>query len=65
MPFPIDEGWIREAETKIGRELPESYIARTTQMNGGNTPDDRWILHPIADTSDRTRLKRTANHIIH
>jgi len=33
-------------------------------MNGGNTTDDRWILHPIADASDRTRLKRTANHVI-
>lgn len=26
--------------------------------------DDDWQLYPIADTSDRRRLARTANHVI-
>lgn len=34
--------------------------------NGGEieTPDDLWILYPVFDTSDRKRIKRTANHIV-
>lgn len=36
------------------------------QSNGGEVEadDDDWILHPIADTSDRKRLARTAKHIV-
>lgn len=48
----------------LGRQLTSSYVPHMHQTNGGNTPDDVWILHPIADTSDRTRFKRTPNHIL-
>lgn len=27
------------------------------------TPPDSWILYPIFDTSDKTRLKRTCNDV--
>src|SRR5215467_12514517 len=35
--------------------------------NGGRVLayDDVWDLHPILDTSDRKRLKRTCNDILH
>ncbi len=64
MSFPLDLDRIHDIEKTLGRRLPASYVAHMQQANGGNTPGDAWILHPIADTSDRTRLKRTANHIL-
>ena len=35
--------------------------------NGGERKFSRaiWYLHPIKDTSDRKRLKRTCNHVLH
>jgi hypothetical protein len=35
------------------------------EMNGGEfeTNEDSWILHPVFDTSDKKRIKRTANNI--
>ncbi len=66
MPFDLEESFILEAERQLGANLPRSYTAAMARSNGGEveTQDDVWQLHPIADTSDRKRLARTANHII-
>lgn len=66
MPFPVDDSLIRAAEEELGRRLPETLRLRLARSNGGEitTDDDDWILHPVADPSDRKRLARTASHII-
>ena len=66
MPFDLAEPYILEAERELGASLPVSYKTAMAQSNGGELEalDDVWQLHPIADSSDRKRLARTANHII-
>jgi hypothetical protein len=66
MPFDLDELFILEAERELGTKLPASYRSAMAQLNGGEVEvaDDVWQLHPIADTSERKRLARTANHIL-
>jgi len=66
MPFDLGVPCIVEAERQLGASLPVSYKAAMSRSNGGEIEarDDVWQLHPIADTSDRKRLARTANHII-
>jgi hypothetical protein len=66
MPFDLAESFILEAERRLGASLPASYKTAMARSNGGEIEalGDVWQLHPIADTSDRRRLARTANHII-
>ena len=66
MPFDLAETFILEAERQLGASLPSSYKTAMSRSNGGEieAADDVWHLHPIADTSHRKRLARTANHII-
>lgn len=66
MPFDLAESFILAAEQKLGAKLPESYRSSMLRENGGEleTEEDAWQQYPIADTSDRKRLSRTANHII-
>lgn len=66
MPFDLAESFIAATERELGAELPASYKAAMALSNGGEVEvaHDAWQLHPIADTSDRKRLARTANHII-
>jgi hypothetical protein len=64
MPFPVDCSFVTAAEEQLGVRFPESYVLSMCASNGGNTPDDRWILHPIYDSSDRKRMKRTSNHVV-
>lgn len=66
MPFDLAESFILAAERQLGASLPTSYKTAMARSNGGEVEaaDDVWQLHPIADTSDRKRLARTANHII-
>lgn len=67
MAFAVDIAMVKRAESKLGRKLPLGYVAKMCQHNGGEVdagPDD-WVLHPIFDDSDRTRLKRTCNDILH
>lgn len=64
MSFPIELARIREVEQTLGRQLPDGYVAHMQRANGGNTPDDRWILHPFFDATDRARIKRTAQHVL-
>lgn len=67
MPFPVDEKWINEAETKLGFILPLSYRQTISKENGGHITinGETWDLYPIWDKSDRKRLKRTCNDIVH
>ena len=67
MPFSVDEKWILEAEERLGVILPRSYRESISKENGGyiKINDETWDLYPIWDKSDRKRLKRTCNDIVH
>ena len=66
MPFDLGEPFIIAAESRLGARLPAAYRSAMLRSNGGElvVEDDDWMLYPIADTSDRKRLSRSANHII-
>jgi hypothetical protein len=66
MPFDLNESFVLAAEQELGARLPESYRAAMLRANGGEleVQEDSWLQYPIADTSDRKRLSRSANHII-
>jgi hypothetical protein len=66
MPFDLAEPFILAAESDLGTRLPAGYRRAMLRSNGGElfVDDDEWVLYPIADTSDRKRLSRSANHII-
>ena len=66
MPFDIAESFVLEAEREIGAAFPSSYRSSMLAANGGEVEmeADSWALYPIADTSDRKRLSRSANHIL-
>ena len=66
MAFPVSEDKIIEAETALGRRLPDYLRSRLQKLNGGEIAlaDDIWMLHPVRDNSDRKRLSRTSNDII-
>ena len=66
MPFPLEERYIVEAEQVLGASLPADYRSMMMQENGGCVAFGRelWWLHPIFDTTDKKRIKRTCNHII-
>jgi hypothetical protein len=66
MPFPVDPKFIDQAEAKLGVKFPDAFRAGMIKLNGGeiDTEEDLWQLHPFFDTSDKTRLKRTANDIV-
>ena len=70
-PFPAGEDRINEAETELGRRLPEAPRARLKRDNGGEievagSPGDNavWFLHPGWNSGDRRRMSRTANHVV-
>ena len=65
MPFPVDDKFVRAAEEKLGVTFPAAFRAGICAMNGGtiDTGTDSWRLFPVFDTSDKKRLKRTANDI--
>jgi hypothetical protein len=66
MPFDLDERFIIAAEEKLGASLPYSYKQTMRASNGGQVLayGDVWHLHPILDTSDRKRLKRSCNDVL-
>lgn len=66
MPFPVDSKYIEACEAKLGVTFPDSFKEGMKELNGGEieTNDDLWTLHPFFDTSDKKRIKRTANNII-
>lgn len=67
MPFNLAEEQIAQAEKELDAKLPYEYREAMKLNNGGevSTEEDDWELYPIKDTSDRKRLSRTCNHIIH
>jgi len=67
MAFDLDEKYIKKAEEILGTLLPNAYKNEMMQNNGGTIciDDEVWELFPIADTSDKKRISRTCNHIIH
>jgi hypothetical protein len=66
MSFELDERFIIATEEKLGASLPHSYRQAMRASNGGRVLacEDVWHLHPILDTSDRKRLKRSFNDIL-
>ena len=67
MPFDLQESLLAKAESALGAPLPSSYRSAMLRRNGGEleVEGDTWVVYPIADTSDRKRISRTANHILH
>ena len=67
MAFDLDEKYILETENKLSGRLPDTYKKEMMQNNGGTVylDDEDWELFPIADTSDKKRIARSANHIIY
>jgi hypothetical protein len=71
MPFPVGDEQIQQAEQALGRALPAGLRERLRRDNGGDVAvegypgdDPVWQLHPVQDTGDRRRAKRTADHLV-
>ncbi|WP_395006883.1 SMI1/KNR4 family protein [Undibacterium sp.] len=67
MAFPVDETFIERAEEELGAKFPESFRMKMMKLNGGSVEvsTDHYELHPFYDTSDKKRIKRTCNSIVH
>jgi hypothetical protein len=67
MAFPVEEKYIEQAEAELGARFPESFRNKMMRLNGGcvEVSDDYYELHPFYDTSDKKRIKRTCNSIVH
>lgn len=65
MPFPLPPTMLAEAQARLGVLFPPSFAARMQRDNGGEVvaAHEDWFLFPVADTTDRKRLARTANHV--
>lgn len=67
MAFPVEEKYIEIAEAELGVKFPDSFRNKMMKKNGGEVEvsDDSFELHPFYDTSDKKRIKRTCNSIVH
>lgn len=67
MPFNLSEEELAKTEGELGAKFPREYREAMMAENGGeaSTDVDDWEFYPIRDTSDRKRLSRTCNHILH
>ncbi len=67
MPFPVDEKYIIAAEQELGAKFPESFRQKMILENGGSIVVDGQVfeLYPFYDTSNKKRVKRTCNSIVH
>ncbi|MEJ2444833.1 MAG: SMI1/KNR4 family protein [Exilibacterium sp.] len=76
MAFPVEEKFIEKAEAELGVKFPESFRNKMMKLNGGSVqfPNEEEVaedevgyyeLHPFYDTSDKKRIKRTCNSIVH
>ena len=67
MAFPVDEKFIALAEKELGVQFPPSFRSKMIQSNGGEVAvgEDCFALFPFYDTSDKKRIKRTCNSIVH
>lgn len=66
MPFPVSEEFLEAAERELGRRFPEPLRSRLVGHNGGEVRDEEedWQLHPVWDSSDKERMRRSANHVV-
>lgn len=67
MAFPVDEIYIFKAEDELGIQFPPSFRSKMMSVNGGEVSvgEDCFQLYPFYDTSDKKRIKRTCNSIVH
>jgi|TARA_R110002126_G_scaffold288097_1_gene441408 hypothetical protein len=67
MPFPVDEKFISKAEFELEIKFPLCFCERMKLSNGGSVEvgKDVFNLMPFYDTSDKKRIKRTCNSIVH
>lgn len=65
MPFPVDEKWIAETESKLGVRFPPSFVASMARANGGSVDvgKDIFWLYSFLDGSDRKRIQRTCSSV--
>ncbi len=64
MPFPLDVKFILQTEARLGVTFPLSFRNKMMKQNGGVVANE-WELYPFRDTSNRKRLSRTRNDIVH
>ena len=71
MAFPVEKKFIEIAEAELGVKFPESFRNKMMRLNGGAVqwPNEDEVgyyeLNPFFDTSDKKRIKRTCNSIVH
>ena len=67
MAFPVEEKFIIKAEAELGIRFPDSFRNKMMKNNGEGVEvkSDYFTLHPFYDTSDKKRIKRTCNSIVH
>ena len=67
MAFPVETKFIEKAEAELGAKFPASFREKMMRLNGGGVEveTDYFELHPFYDTSDKKRIKRTCNSIVH
>ena len=67
MAFPVEEKFIVKAENELGVRFPDSFRQKMMQKNGEGVEigTDYFSLHPFYDTSEKKRIKRTCNSIVH
>ncbi|NEV64560.1 SMI1/KNR4 family protein [Thiorhodococcus minor] len=67
MAFPVEEKYIEKAEGELGAKFPDSFRQKMMRLNGGGVEvgEDYFEIHPFYDTSDKKRIKRTCNSIVH
>ena len=55
------------AESELGVRFPDSFRNKMMEQNGGEVSigNDYFELLPFYDTSERKRIKRTCNSIVH
>jgi len=67
MAFDLDKKYIDKVEKTLEATLPSAYKKSMMQSNGGTIEldDEVWELFPIQDNSDKKRISRSCNHILH
>jgi len=67
MSFPVEEKYIEKAEYELDVRFPDSFRKKMIERNGGEVEigEDYFQLYPFYDTSDKKRIKRTCNSIVH
>jgi cell wall assembly regulator SMI1 len=65
--FPIDEKYILKAEEELEVRFPNSFREKMMLSNGGEFEVEGQVFfkYPFYDMSDKKRIKRTCNSIVH